>query len=132
MILHRDQEDKDMKHYEAQLGNEEVKFNAFSSADRQTRAHTTGLASHANTTSKKRRHDEISSELSLYEHVRVAQHEQLGQQVHENRMHAELRRVNARDLEMHMRSKAQLFACLSLEGKSSLVPYYLHHLQTAH
>jgi hypothetical protein len=32
-------------------------------------------------------------------------------------MQAELRRVNARDLEMHMRSKAQLFACLSLEGK---------------
>jgi len=38
--------------------------------------------------------------------------------VHENRLHAELRRVNARDLEMHMKSKAQLFACLSLEGKS--------------
>ena len=102
-----------------QLGNEEGKFEAHSSADRQTRAQTTSHVSHPNTTSKKRRHDEISNEeLSLYEQVRIGQREQMGQRVHENRLQADLRRVNARDLEMHLRSKAQLFACLSLEGKT--------------
>jgi hypothetical protein len=78
VIAHRGQGDNEMKHYEAQLGNEEAKFEAFSSADRQTRAQTASLASHANTTSKKRRHDEMSNELSLYEQVRIAQREQLG------------------------------------------------------
>ena len=78
VITNRGHDDNEMKHYDAQLGNEEAKFEAFSSADRQTRAQTASLASHANTTSKKRRHDEMSNELSLYEQVRISQHEQLG------------------------------------------------------
>ena len=32
----------------------------------------------------------------------------------------ELKRVNARDLERHMKSKKQLYSCLSMEGKNQL------------
>ena len=75
VMVHQAHDDKEMKKYEGQLGNEEAKFEAFASADWQTRAQTVSLASHANTTSKKRRHDELSNELSLYEQVRIAQRE---------------------------------------------------------
>jgi hypothetical protein len=42
-------------------------------SDSKTRAHTLAAVSHINTTSKKRRHDEVANEdLSLYEAVNIA------------------------------------------------------------
>ena len=85
VIINPAPDDSDMKQYELQLGNEESKFEVFSNADRHTRAQTAIHASHANSTSKKRRHEEMSNDLSLYEQVQIAQREQLGMRVHENR-----------------------------------------------
>jgi hypothetical protein len=85
VIINHGADDSDMKHYEVQLGNEESKFEVYSNADRQTRAQTASHASHANTTSKKRSREEMSDNLSLYEQVQIAQREQLGMRVHENR-----------------------------------------------
>jgi hypothetical protein len=67
VIINPAPDDSDLKHYEVQLGNEESKFEVYSNADRQTRAQTAMHASHVNTTSKKRRHEEMSNDLSLYE-----------------------------------------------------------------
>ena len=85
VIINHGPDDSDMKQYEAQLGHEESKFEVFSNADRHTRAQTASHASHPNTTSKKRSREEMSDQLSLYEQVQIAQREQLGRGVYENR-----------------------------------------------
>ena len=100
---------------------EEEKFFDFSNTESKTRAMTNPFLSHPATTSKKRTREEMSGNMSLYDDVVIAQREAAGHQAaHAFRSHAEeegLKRVHARDLEMHMKSKKQLYTCLTLEGK---------------
>ena len=66
--------------YEQHLGREEAKSGGFFVSDSKTRAQTIDASSHANTTSKKRRHDQVANDdLSLYEAVRISQAEHRGQ-----------------------------------------------------
>ena len=100
---------------------EEEKFFDFSNTESKTRAMTNPFLSHPATTSKKRTREEMSGNMSLYDDVVIAQRDAAGHQAaHAFRSHAEeegLKRVHARDLEMHMKSKKQLYTCLTLEGK---------------
>ena len=61
--------------------------------------------------------------MSLYDHAVIGQREAAGHQVSNAfRSLTEeegMKRVHARDLEMHMKSKKQLYTCLTLEGKQA-------------
>ena len=71
--------------------------------------------SSANTTSKKRKYNEVDDpRMSNYNRSFMAQVDDEAEE-DEN----DLRQVNARQLERHMKSKKQLYACLTLEGNSS-------------
>ena len=100
---------------------EEQKFYDLSSTASKTRGMTNPFISHPATTSKKRKREEMSNQMSLYDHAVIGQREAMGQQInHAFRSLAEqegIKRVHARDLEMHMKSKKQLYTCLTLEGK---------------
>ena len=82
---------------------------------------TNPFISHHATTSKKRSREEMGNQMSLYDHAVIGQREAAGHQVSNAfRSLAEeegIKRVHARDLEMHMKSKKQLYTCLTLEGK---------------
>ena len=82
---------------------------------------TNPFTSHPATTSKKRSREEMGNQMSLYDHAVIGQREAAAHQVSNAfRSLAEeegIKRVHARDLEMHMKSKKQLYTCLTLEGK---------------
>lgn len=60
--------------YQQQLGREENKFGGYMVSDSKTRAQTLAAASQLNTTSKKRRHNEMANDdLSLFEAANIAQ-----------------------------------------------------------
>ena len=88
---------------------EEEKFYDLSHTESNTRAMTNPFISRPGTTSKKRSREEISGEMSLYDHVVISQREAAGNQpanAFRNQAEEEgMKRVHARDLEMHMKSK---------------------------
>ena len=100
---------------------EEQKFYDLSSKASKTRGMTNPFISHHATTSKKRSRKEMGNQMSLYDHAVIGQREAAAHQVSNAfRSLAEeegIKRVHARDLEMHMKSKKQLYTCLTLEGK---------------
>lgn len=76
---------------------------------------TSGFTSSINTTSKKRKFNEVDDpRLSNYNRS-FMQH--VDDEAEDDE--SDIRQVNARTLEKHMKSKKQLYACLTLEGNSS-------------
>ena len=64
-------------------------------------------------TSKKRSRDEISGGMSVYDQYVVSH-----QEARADPNDVQAKRIHARELERHMKSKKQLYACLTLEGTS--------------
>ena len=69
------------------------------------------------TSSKKRPRDDMSGQMSQYNSY-LAQSRDFAEDDNE----PDLKRVNANELERHMKSKKQLYACLTLEGRSPWYP----------
>jgi hypothetical protein len=79
----------------------------------KTRTQTNPYQSLNGSTSKKRARDEISGGMSVYDQYVVSHQEA---RADPNDMQA--KRIHAWELERHMKSKKQLYACLTLEGKT--------------
>ena len=93
---------------------EKSEMSALQSNSSKTRPKTSGFTSSINTSSKKRKFDNVDDpRLSNYNRSFMQHIEDEAEE------EDEIRQVHARDLERHMKSKKQLYACLTLEGNIS-------------
>ena len=98
-----------------QFEEEKSDLSALQSNPSKTRPETSGFLSSSNTTSKKRKYNEIDdSRLSNYNRSFMPRVED-----EEEDQENDIRQVNSRTLERHIKSKKQLYACLTLEGMLS-------------
>ena len=101
---------------------EKQELSALQSNSSKTRPQTSGFTSSINTKSKKRKFDDVDDpRLSNYNRSFMAHVEDEAEEEDDD-----IRQVNARQLERHMKSKKQLYACLTLEG--NLLFLLIHNL----
>jgi hypothetical protein len=100
------------KHFE----EEKSEATALQSTKSKTRSMTGGQNSSINTTSKKRKYQDVDDpRLSNYNRSFMQHVEDEAEEEEDD-----IKQVNARQLERHMKSKKQLYACLTLEGNLSI------------